>query len=193
AMGDFDGDGRDDLAMGAPGEDIPLDVGQTITKITVTLREFAHAYPSDVDILLVGPNGQNVLLMSDAGGDTPVGNLDFMFDDDAGSALPAPLVSGLFKPTNNGAGDAFPAPAPVPSGSTALSPFIGPSPSADWSLFIVDDFPSDGGVLAQGWSLHIQAITSVHDFSTITIAAGGAAVPYPSTITIEDDAVRNGG
>src|SRR3569833_1072829 len=61
-----------------------------ISKVTVQLHGFGHGFPSDVSILLVGPQGQNSILMAQGGGSTvtPVTNLDFTFDDDASSNLP---------------------------------------------------------------------------------------------------------
>ena len=38
-----------------------------ITKVTVSLFSLTHTWPGDIDILLVGPAGQNILLMSDTG------------------------------------------------------------------------------------------------------------------------------
>ena len=37
----------------------------TISKITVTLNSLEHSYDLDLDIVLVGPSGRAVLLMSD--------------------------------------------------------------------------------------------------------------------------------
>ncbi|MFF2290440.1 hypothetical protein [Peribacillus butanolivorans] len=39
----------------------------TIAEVTVTLNNMSHTFPADLDILLVGPQGKNVLLMSDGG------------------------------------------------------------------------------------------------------------------------------
>ena len=39
-----------------------------ISKVTVTLHGFDHPWTADVDVLLVGPGGQSVVLMSDVGG-----------------------------------------------------------------------------------------------------------------------------
>ena len=41
--------------------------GSIITKVTVELSGFAHGFPSDVDIVLVGPQGQNAVLMGNVG------------------------------------------------------------------------------------------------------------------------------
>ncbi|MCA2507892.1 MAG: hypothetical protein IM553_02050, partial [Microcystis sp. M57BS1] len=37
-------------------------VNGTITGVTVTLYNINHTYPDDIDILLVGPQGQTVIL-----------------------------------------------------------------------------------------------------------------------------------
>ncbi|PFK04105.1 hypothetical protein, partial [Bacillus cereus] len=36
----------------------------TITKVIVTLKNISHPTPANIDILLVGPQGQTVILMS---------------------------------------------------------------------------------------------------------------------------------
>jgi subtilisin-like proprotein convertase family protein len=44
-----------------------------ISKVVVKLKDLSHTYPDDLDILLVGPGGQTVLLMPDASGTSPNG------------------------------------------------------------------------------------------------------------------------
>src|SRR5205085_12090400 len=47
-----------------------------IKSLTVDLTGVQHTFPDDIDILLVGPGGQQVTLMSDAGSDFDInGNL----------------------------------------------------------------------------------------------------------------------
>ena len=58
-----------------------------VQEVTVTLNRFRHDFPDDVDILLVGPQGQSVILLSDAGGIYGVRELDITFEDDAGGAV----------------------------------------------------------------------------------------------------------
>ena len=128
--------------------------GSTITKVTATLHGFGHTFPSDVDVLLVGPTGQSVVLMSDVGGGIDVSNLTLTFDD-AGAPLPGTgtLTSGTYRPTNLPPTDVFFSPAPGgPYGST-LSAFNGTDPSGVWRLWVVDDTGIDGGQITGGWSL----------------------------------------
>jgi len=133
--------------------------GSVISKVTVQLHGFGHGFPSDVSILLVGPQGQNSILMAQVGGSsrTPVTNLDFTFDDDAASNMPleSQLVSGTFKPTTNTF--AFPYPSPAPSTDqimgASLSNFKNTDPTGVWSLYVVDDYLSDAGIITGGWTL----------------------------------------
>src|SRR5436190_8665425 len=53
----------------------------TVTKVTVTLNGVSHTFPDDIDVMLVGPGGQNTLLMADAGGGYPITNVNLQFDD----------------------------------------------------------------------------------------------------------------
>jgi subtilisin-like proprotein convertase family protein len=154
----------------------------TITKATVTLTNFSHTSPDDVDIMLVAPNGKRIVLMSDVGGTTEVGGLNFTFDDNAASSLPdnSALASGTFKPTNFEAGDAFPAPAPQGAlTGTTLNAFFGSAPNGLWKLFIVDDNGSNLGSVAGSWSISLQTSTTACAFTLSPIAqafpvAGGS-------------------
>lgn len=144
---------------GAPSNPYPSTINVsgitgTVTKVTATLTGFSHTFPGDVDILLAGPQGQKIILMSDVGSGTDALNTTLTFDD-AGPVIGATVVSGTFRPTNIGTGDPFPAPAPVaPFGST-LSSFNGVDPNGAWNLFVVDDAGLDTGSIAGGWSLTI--------------------------------------
>src|SRR6185369_6073769 len=128
----------------------------SISQVTVKLNGFSHTYPDDVDVVLVSPTGQKVVLMSDAGGGTAINNVTLTFSDSA-SVLPdsGQIVSGTFKPTDFVSGDTFPAPAPAGPYATSLSAFNGQSPNGTWSLYVVDDAANDQGSIAGGWSLTV--------------------------------------
>jgi subtilisin-like proprotein convertase family protein len=149
----------------------------TVTDVDVTLGRISHTFPDDIDVLLVGPNGAKVLLMSDVAGATDAVQVSITLDDAAASALPDtnPLAAGTFQPTNFGAGDTFPAPAPAAPYSSTLSAFNGADPTGTWSLYVVDDSTMDSGSLAY-WTL------------TVTVSVPGPcpfkANPYPSTIPV---------
>lgn len=145
----------------------------TISDVNVDLRGLSHAFPDDVAVLLVGPGGQNVILMSDAGGGEfcgtggPVSNVNLAFDDQAAQQLPdsAQIFSGTYRPiqgtTNADCGNlrpsVFPGPAPSPSPSygTTLSVFNGVAPNGTYSLYVFDDTSPDGGSISGGWTLDI--------------------------------------
>ncbi len=131
----------------------------TVSKVTATLKSMNHTFPDDIDVLLVGPGGQKLLLMSDAGGSADLVNNTYTFDDAAASTLAdgALNASGTYKPSNFGTGDTFPAPAPVGPypDPQLLSVFNGVNPNGTWSLYIVDDVGGDIGNVNMGWELNI--------------------------------------
>jgi subtilisin-like proprotein convertase family protein len=127
-----------------------------VLKVTVTLNGLSHTWPDDVDVLLVGPTGASLIVLSDAGGLTPIVNGTVTFDDAAAGPVPdaGPLATGTYQPTNIGTGDPFAAPAPAPSAATALSAFNGLDPNGTWNLYVVDDASGDTGTMT-GWALTI--------------------------------------
>ena len=58
-----------------------------VARITVTLKQFSHTFPDDVDVLLVGPTGAKFILMSDA-----LGSAD-------ATARPTPSTTGPRPPS----------------------------------------------------------------------------------------------
>jgi subtilisin-like proprotein convertase family protein len=131
-------------------------VSGSVTKVTVSINGLSHTFPDDIDILLVGPGG-DAIIMSDAGNGFNVNNVTLTFDDAAAASLPdeAQIVRGIYQPTNYEGTDPFPAPAPAPSGNSALSVFNGTNPNGTWSLYVVDDASGDVGQIAGGWTLRI--------------------------------------
>ncbi|HEY0426443.1 MAG TPA: proprotein convertase P-domain-containing protein, partial [Pyrinomonadaceae bacterium] len=161
-----------------------------VTSVKVTINNFSHTSPDDVDIMLVSPSGRRIVLMSDVGGNTEVGGLNFTFDDTAASNLPdnSQLVSGTFKPTDFEPGDAFPAPAPSGVSGTTLNAFYGSPPNGVWKLYIVDDSGENIGSIAGNWSLNIQSSATACQFTVsptvqafpITGGSGNFAINMPT-------------
>ncbi|MGH9160080.1 MAG: carboxypeptidase-like regulatory domain-containing protein [Vicinamibacteraceae bacterium] len=135
------------------------DITEPVQKITVTLHGLAHTFPDDIDLLLVGPQGQSVVLLSDVGGPDDISGVDLTFDDEAQTPAPVPIVSGTFQPTNIGTDDTFEAPAPEGPYGAALSAFKVADPNGTWSLYTVDDVESDTGMIAGGWTLTVTTLS----------------------------------
>ncbi len=141
----------------------------------------SHTAPDDLDLLLVGPAGQQVVLMSDACGGSahPLVTAQFIFSDSAtaGLADAGPCAAGTFKPTNVGAGDTWtgaPALSLSPDLTTAFP--AGSDPNGIWTLYVQDDAAVDAGTLVT-W-----AVIGTTDDATISAAAPAPAKPYPASV-----------
>jgi subtilisin-like proprotein convertase family protein len=165
-------------------------VAGTVTSVTVTVTGLSHTFPDDVDMLLVGPQGQTVLLMADTGGAGDLDNVNLTFDDTAANSLPDSdqIVSGTYKPTvgtTNGAEGCdhpanFPSPAPAGPYGSALAAFNGTDPNGTWSLYVIDDASQDSGSISGGWSLDITTAPLATAVSSLTAsrAHGGVMVRW---------------
>jgi hypothetical protein len=123
----------------------------TVTNATVTLINLGSSSGDDIDMVITGPNGQRVMLMSDACGENPntLTNEDWTFDDSAPTFLSnnGPCASNQqasFKPSNYlGSGpepdDLSKGGGPAPPYVNALSFFDGSTPDGAWNLFVMDD------------------------------------------------------
>jgi Ca2+-binding RTX toxin-like protein len=121
-----------------------------ILDVNVSLNQLNHSYYADLDIVLVGPTGATVMLMSDAPG---AGLMDLMIDDEAAATMFAgPVSGGTYQPTNASGPDPMPG-LTEPYGS-ALSVFDGTSPNGNWLLYIVDDASGDVGTLGN-WAVQL--------------------------------------
>ncbi len=137
-----------------------------VQRVSVTLNGFTHAFPSDVDFLLVSPSGRKSVIMSDFGAGAPgVSNINVTLDDYAKTPVPStvtgntgqPFITGSYRPANSGTTDVFPAAAPASPYTYTLSAFNGDTPNGTWSLYIIDDANLDGGSISGGWTISFDA------------------------------------
>ena len=141
-------------------------VSARIAGAAVTLQGLSHDWLEDVDLLLAGPAGTNVLMLSDAGR-FAVGNLTLTLDDAAPMPVPETgfLASGSYQPANYSGvapvSDAFLAPAPPSPYGSSLANFADTNPNGNWRLFVMDDYGKDAGLIAGGWTLSLQTLETV--------------------------------
>ncbi len=173
----FIGTGGDSYDSSIAVTNAPTSIGS----MRVTLFDFNHFTADDVDVLLVGPQGQKFLLMADAGGEDGLAeDATITFDDNAGVVLPddAQIFSGKYEPTTWEPGQtSFPAPAPAGPYSepgngvggtvTLASVFVGTNANGTWTLYIRDDnggFQPAGadGVVGGGWGIQFLAPTAAN-------------------------------
>ena len=149
-----------------------------VTKVVVTLAGLRHTFPSDLDVLLVGPGGETCLLMSDAGGGGDLFGINLRFDDAATTVLSeaGPLLTSTNRPTDYGSGDTFPAPAPAAPYGARLDAFHGTAPNGTWSLYVLDDRGADFGTVSNGWRL---TLTTVDPATSSDLDLAMAAAPDP--------------
>lgn len=124
----------------------------------VSLQLFLqHAYPNDLDILLVSPDGRGVVVMSDVGGTSPVTGAIIYIADFYAGPLPTTITgtSASGRPTNIGGVDTWPIPAPKVTFGTDFAHFNGGPANGTWQLFVIDDASPDGGTLLQ-WTLQVN-------------------------------------
>jgi subtilisin-like proprotein convertase family protein len=166
----------------------------TVLDLNATLAGVTHTFPDDIDVLLVGPFGQNVVLMADSGGSWDVNGVNLTFDDSASSSLPdaTQIVSGTYKPTSHGA---FNGPSPAPAGpyGSALSIFNGTNPNGTWSLYVYDDAGGDSGSISGGWSLDITTNGPTITSFNPTSGAPGTSVVITGTNLAGATSVTFGG
>jgi hypothetical protein len=134
----------------------------TVTKVTVTVLDLT-THGTELDMALVGPNGANVMLMSDACA-SPTSREYWTFDDAAAVFVNSgdcglPGQRSLVKPTNYGDPDLDNlAVNGGPAGPylNSLSVFNGISPNGDWKLFLLDDTIGEVGFTMSGWALNLE-------------------------------------
>lgn len=165
----------------SPPSSIVVSGQPLLTDVNVTLNGFSHQWPSEVDVMVEGPTGIRVMVMSDAPGTNPScgfasSGLTLTFDDAAPETVPSgsALHSGTFRPTNNvdglncneAGGDDLVPTAP------SLSAFYGTDPNGVWKLHVADDTDVvNGGTITGGWTLGLATASLTPATSCLGLTA----------------------
>jgi subtilisin-like proprotein convertase family protein len=132
----------------------------TATVASVKLNNISHTYASDIDVVLVSPTGQAVMIMADAGGNVAFDSPKTLtFVDGAPQLTTGNFPSGTYSPTNLGS---WSGPNP-PAGpfASSLANFTG-TMNGQWKLYVYDPDMADAGSIG-AWS-----ITFNNGFTTYT-------------------------
>jgi hypothetical protein len=176
------------MTLGSPALPYPSTITVTggpvqVGSLRVTLVNVFHALPDNIDVLLVGPQGQRFVLMADAGDSAtidPNAPVTLTFTDGAGQVLPdsAMLTTGTFEPTNwESPVTDFPAPAPPGPYNEPGSAIGGTGPqtltgtfgftnsNGNWNLYVRDDGGVSSpdaitGCIDGGWTLEFLPLTA---------------------------------
>jgi hypothetical protein len=192
-----------DMTLGSPAVPYPSTITVSggpaqIGGLRITLYDVTHQFPDNIDVLLVGPQGQTFVLMADAGGPAPLNTpVTLTLTDSAGQVLPnnGPLTTGNFEPTNwetpvgSFAPPAPPAPYNEPGstvGGTGTQTLNGnfylSNANGTWSLYVRDDAGTlgDPEVLSGsicGWGIQfLQATAAQASISGRVTTAEGAGI-----------------
>lgn len=168
-------------------------ITDTVTNMSVTLRNLGHLFPDDIDVLLVGPLGQKIMLMSDCGAGGDLTGVNLTFSPLASTGLPDFLtitnISATYLATDHDPTDSLPSPAPNrASGYTTnmLSGVTNVSPNGTWSLYVADGSAGDAGAFTNGWSITFD-LQSVSSGPVISAIAATSINPTSERITWTTD------
>ncbi len=128
----------------------------SIGEVRLTLHNFSHDFPEDVNVVLVSPKGTAVMAMSDCGGGFTVTNVNLVFASGVSNQLAnaTELQTGVFSATDINLPNHMSEPAPtnVPAGTT-MNSYIREFPNGGWQLFLEDGRELDSGAVFGGWTL----------------------------------------
>lgn len=130
-----------------------------ITDVNLSLHDIDLAGLEYAEVVLESPDGRRAHVISDAGGDDTLTDVNLVLDDEAAEPLrrnEAP-TSGTYRPVDYDAGDfsEFVGGADTRNLSSALSTFDGANPNGTWKLYVLQQYDGNPGAISRGWSLQI--------------------------------------
>jgi hypothetical protein len=134
-------------------------VAGQVLSVRASLNSINDTNASEIDALLVAPNGQSVVLMSNVCGNLAGVTLTFA---DGAPALAPPCATGTYRPTDGppAAGN-FNGPAPMAPYGTALLP-LGSGANGTWKLWVQNNSSTLAvGTISGGWTLQLDEAVHV--------------------------------
>ena len=139
-----------------------------ILSLELQLTGFTHSFPDDLEIYLIDPFSETLLVMANRGDgvDLAVSGITMIFNDNGGRSLLAydnsqldPSVPGTLATYYQ------------PEGSGGMSNFVKQSGGTDtWTLLIIDSAENDGGSLTS-WTLRGTAVPEPVSLSLLALGA----------------------
>ncbi|MDQ1416677.1 MAG: large repetitive protein [Acidimicrobiaceae bacterium] len=196
------------LATPYPSNVFVSGLSGTVDHVAVTLSNVTYSHSQDIDVLLVGPGGQNLILVANlgpnSGSGAPATNATVTFSDagvlpPSGQGTPWSALSTV-KPVNYGGfNEVWGPPAPAaPHGdpgttgtaATLASQFNGINGNGTWSLYVITTAGGDGtGAIAGGWCANITAVAAAGSTTTVVsnnnpsfTTAPGNGVTFTATV-----------
>jgi hypothetical protein len=148
--------------------------GQVIDDLNLQINGFNHQHPLDVDMLLQGPTGEAVVVMSDACGTADIStNFNWTFDDEAPAQFAengSNCTATASRPVDFGSPEEnLPAPAPTRPYGSALSVFDGLT-GGEFKLYINDDGAGDTGYINGSDLVATTRPAAATGFASTTVA-----------------------
>lgn len=184
-FGNSDGITINDNAVAAPYPSIITVSGVTgtVKKVRVKLNGLTLPHPNDIGVFLVGPQGQNIILMEELASEYIINGTPVF--DDSGPLMPASrIINGSYRPSDINPAQliAYPPPAPARSFDSRLSIFNGIEPNGQWQLYVMDSASTTNPLTGHisSWEIEIQT-TTLEVTATPDIKIGGS--PFDVTVT----------
>jgi subtilisin-like proprotein convertase family protein len=152
----------------------------SITGVTVILNDVSHTFPDDLEIILVSPTNQVLILDNGQFDGTDAIAQDITYSQTAANYAPSsgPMVTGTYKPVSYFVQNSFDPTAPpltpaAPYAHTFFA-FNGSNANGTWSLYARDVVGGDTGAIAGGWCIDFptNSPACTNQLFTGSIAAG---------------------
>jgi subtilisin-like proprotein convertase family protein len=165
------------------------DANGLLTEVEVTLRGLKDSNAEGLQVLLVGPGGNRIVLMAsyDAGRHVTL-NSDWSFVT-LSQRVQCPEPEGMWRgagatePFNCGLSEPFPEPAPAGPYVERLEDVGNGGVTGEWKLYVANDASDGQGTVATGWSLKLHVTPIVRlppggDSEALEHAGQGAQEEY---------------